>query len=286
MVIWVAFACQFLNPTPNTVTPQVPRTETPSPQTALQLTEDIATERVIDPDELLPFISWGGWGGGDNESDCGDGVPNINIDPNDGGEPLTDEYYPDVSAGVLGMQFIIEGCDYFPGEAVEVTFYLPDDTVEFGTVDADQKGNWEVVWWSFPGEPLGTYYVEANSFSGFFQGSFSVSQPTRPVLIASCPFTEWGEIVVVTGFQPNEEILLALYGTMLVDYGYFRVDAEGAGVVNLPVPENPESGYLVLAIGQETPLNRYAEDVTDGLAMKISAYDYYLGIDGGDFCSK
>lgn len=244
--------------------------------------------RSVSPDELLPFVRWGEWGGGGMRSECGDGIPNVLINPNDGGEPINDDYFPSPDEGVLGMQFIIEGCDFQNGEQVSVTFELPDGNIEETTTKAaeDPTGTWEVIWWSIPGEPFGNYNVIVESTSGVFFESFRVSPPPKPVLIVSCTKYQPKGLVILTGFLPQEEVLIAFYDNSfeddsnLIDYGYVQIDPDGTAMFESPYTDE----VLVAAFGQDRGDRTFFDQ--SGNEMQVSAYDYFQFPDTHDYCFK
>jgi hypothetical protein len=126
-------------------------------------------------------------------------------------------------------------------------------------------------------EPLGKYTVQANSASGTENDTFSIKSPPHPFMTISCigDFPEGN--MILAGFQPDEEVLMAEYEgnsskeKNLVNYWYQKVRADG----RLVSTYERSSDRLVVAIGQDLVTTK-TSDVIGGEAMRVSAYDYFF----------
>jgi hypothetical protein len=236
--------------------------------------------RRVSPEELLPNISWGGWGGGGNRADCGDGIANVYLTVYGGSIPQ--RYSRDYEEGdsvMIGEIVSVHGCDFPAGEQVQVTFLLPDGTSEQGLMSAGTQGSgsdglWSTKWYTVPGEPVGLYRVEIRSASAILLEEFRVVSPAKPIFTVALTCIEDEPVAygILTGFVPAEEVLIARYSCCgwreeegnLMDYWYVKVGLDGSAIIQLP----NESDALVLAIGAQRQV-----EAEDG-ELLVSAFDY------------
>lgn len=255
--------------------PMAPPQATARPEPTVR-TRPTVENRRVSPDQLLAIVNWGGWGAGGSKNDCGDGIPNIYIYPHDGGEPVQETYYSSYG-GVVGMRFEVNGCDYPPKEEVDITFILPDGTNDSTKTYANERGGWIAPWLSVPGEPLGKYTVQARSNSGTASDTFSIASASHPLMTISCIEDFPKGNLVLTGFRPNEEVLMGEYGGsdedfVLLDHWYEQVGSDGTLITTYKRP----SDRLLVVIGQDTVTKILNKRGGVSMNMKVSAYDYLL----------
>ncbi len=101
--------------------------------------------------------------------------------------------------------------------------------------------------------------------------TFIVSNPSQPVLKVACFVDEPYGSAVLTGFKPNERVLLARYGPKkLLDHDFVDMDENGTALITIPLEFT-----LIVSIGQDRPHEfefNLSED-TSKLWMQVSAYD-------------
>lgn len=197
------------------------------------------------PGVLPEEVYWvpAGAGGGAIE-DCGDGIPNTYMRVQQWSESWI-RLTLDETDMTRGKVLWIEGCDYPPGERISISLLLPGGTEhEFENRTTDEYGNWEANWWSWPGEPMGTYEYRVVSDSGSFEDTVYISESPEPFML-NMKYNESEAYLVLTGFQPGEEILIALYGNFsnfnnddyriaLLDYWYLTIEQDGTAVTTFP----------------------------------------------------
>jgi hypothetical protein len=236
------------------------------------LTVVVAVRHRISPEELAPNLAWGGFGGGGTFEDCGDGIPNIVFTTYAGS---VDPPIPETGDRIaIGEKATVHGCDFQGFDSIAVTYRLPDGNVEQAEHQADKFGDWSSEWISVPGEPTGRYEVDVVSGSGALTGDFTVSETVKPTLLAICLPDEKDGTVVLTGFQPDEEVLIARYNDPmsldrnLLDYGYITVEHNGTSIFQISREDT-----LIIAIGQETQYTRFG-GVDNNVKLQVSAFDY------------
>jgi hypothetical protein len=262
---------QEIQPTDNNETSGETIVETETP-------EVVETRRI--PPDVLPEagISWGSTGGG------GPGIcyevqePEIFLSSSPGEDwgYMSIEETRDEIGGINVIY--VEGCSYSSSEVVEVKIERPDDQIESTIVTASESGEWYVDMRIIPTDPLGTYRVIATSQSGTFTGNFMIEESIRPNVSStpceSFPRPNWSsvrqfpeDLVTLKGFQPGEEVLMAIYANTddnkgvnlpedkafsLLNTWYVKVDEHGGAVTNFPPGDI--STVRIVAIGQKTPL--------------------------------
>jgi hypothetical protein len=288
MILFVfALACvcteSFAQPTPMpiftpepTPTPFPPDTPAASNETGLVAPEPPtpipgapAQQRQVSPEELVPHIFWGGWGG-DPES-CESDLPQIYLTIHGGGVGGLPERreYKEGDLVRIGEIVAVHGCNYPVEEAINVTFFLPDGTREQRTTNVSAFNEWWTRWWVLPNYPTGRYEVLAQSASATLSQVFQVSLPNRPIFTIDCFANEPFAYGVLAGFMPDEEVLMARYccgmaeDDNLADYWYIQIGADGSALIELP-----RESALVVALGTQRPA-----EIFD---FRISAYDYVL----------
>ena len=173
----------------------------------------------------------------------------------------------------LGSQVVVGGCNFPEGETVSISITPPGARGLDTTAVASQLAHWDLSWWLTPNMPLGAYSVEVRSPSGNLEKTFEVVEASEPLLtIGKVPGRREGAYVL-TGFQPNEKVLVARYAvsqsspeTTLSGHEVVQVGPDGnsSGTVAAPLPEGDA---IIVALGQEA---------SQGYAgMAVSAYDYY-----------
>jgi hypothetical protein len=246
---------------------------TPAPTSTVAPTQ----LRRVSPEELVPNISWGGWGGGGNRADCGDGIANVYLTVYGGSIPQRDSRdYEEGDSIMIGEIVGVHGCDFPAGEQAQVTFFLSDGTSEQGLISAGTQGSgsdglWSTKWYTVPGEPVGLYRVEIRSASAILHEEFRVVSPSKPVFTIACINYEPVAYGILTGFVPAEEVLIARYSCCgwveeevnLMDYWYVKVGLDGSAIIQLP-----NESALVLAIGAQRQVEAASSD------MLVSAYDF------------
>lgn len=286
------------------------------------VTSEVVETRRIPPD-VLPDegISWGDTGGG------GPGIcyevqaPEISLSssPGEGWRSMSIEETRDEIGGINVIY--VDGCSYPPGEIVEVKIERPDNQIESTIVTAGEFGEWYVNMRLIPTDPLGAYRVIAASESGTFTEIFIIEETIRPnISVNSCQFFPRpnassvrrfpDNLVTLKGFQPEEEVLMAIYAQgvdkkgfilpedeafSLLNTWYVKVDEHGGAVTNLP-PGNI-STVRIVAIGQKAPLS-FAWPLRDPTQPMISAaterycfttspidtvHNYWLHVSGGRY---
>jgi hypothetical protein len=178
------------------------------------------------PDDLMEMIFWGGWGGGGAESGgdaCVDGYPHMWIDahipgdltpgnPNHYNNVDSPYYYSSADDGVIGMEFWVGGCNLSPGDYVDIEITLPDNSVEYYPLWVDDNGYWNLEWVSVPGDQFGVYTVTASTYFGDFLEYFTIeSYAPAPFIRGFCNSSLGENAIMLAGFQPNEEVLMARY---------------------------------------------------------------------------
>ena len=261
-----ALGCALSDLTVDPTSP--PPTQTPPPTSEPAEAEPTEAEPTSEPvaaatpsRELVPEeLQWGGFGGGSSDdAACGDGVPSISIDTYDSGDPSTSAYEP--SNGHVGLIFSIQGCDYTPGDEVEVMFYLPDGSAEGGSFPAPDDGKWRAGWLAMPDEPTGQYSVEVTSGDAVLSETFVVTDERVPELVVACPNdTENlpGDGVLLAGFAPGEVLLLAHYAGgdrhgELLDTWYVTTGEDGSAITQVPSGMASGAVYVLDSESQISP---------------------------------
>lgn len=236
---------------PNTSAGELPATR--AKQTDLPPAANQPAEDKVSPEDLLEIVDWRGWGGNDINAECEDAP-----------ELYSTVYYGTRTAGTpsrnvieMGAMFLVNGCVFPPGAIIHLDYYDPDANYVGGIdVAADEGGRWSVVWTSLPDEPLGIYTIEISSSILNATLTFEVIPAEYPLMTTACiPNQPEGQLVL-SGFQPFEEVLVGRYtyeeisdgSGQLDDYQYVEMDENGVGLANIPVEH-----YLYTALGVETP---------------------------------
>lgn len=250
-------------------------TEVQSPETTPVQVGNGAQEQQdaidITPQELAPYITWGGWGaGGLSPEFCLAGKTGMYFNKSTGSaNPPLAENGDDIARGQI---ISVNGCNYPVNETIQVTFILPNGFIDQSEIVADLNGDWEVAWLSMPDEPLGLYTVQAISNSGSASLLFTVHQPTAPVLKTMC-FAD-RKMIILTGFMPNEQVLLGWYDLLddltgrINETKLIIVDENGSA--QLMIPQQYTSKTLYEAVGTLSP----RELVFTDEQHPISAFDF------------
>jgi hypothetical protein len=253
-------------PTKTRVSSLSQATDAPKPPTEAQY-------RTVSPNDLAPFFSWGGWGGGGGMVPCSNGQPAVYLNRRTGSiNPPNPERGDTI---VLGQIILVEGCLFQPGETVTATFILPDGRTEQASaqvpLDPGHAGEWEIPWYSLPDEPLGEYTVEIESpNTGNASLQFHIKQATSPVLIGLCtPSNEC--LLILTGFQSSEQVMIGQYNSegKLTYSDFFIMETDGSKEITVPAED-----CLYVAIGRQSPLSHEISSYNPEMKMKVSAYDF------------
>lgn len=226
--------------------------------------------RSVTPEELVPYISWGAWGGAGNAHAPSTGIPTVEFLFDHGSESMPSVHSYDANNPImLGELFVAWGNNYPPGEPILVTFVFPDDTQEKFLTHASVYGILRFERGIYPSQPTGLYRVSVQSDTAVFLQEFVVVPASKPIFAVSCGNSKTSTLGHFSGFAPLEEILIARYahndhGGMennLLDYWYIQTDENGNSLIELP-----KVNTLVTAMGIQR-LNEIG-------GMKVSAYDF------------
>jgi hypothetical protein len=259
----------------NTATPSASLSTTPT-QRPIQATPMAASTiapvqpRPVSPEELIPNISWGGWGGGGSRADCGNGIPNVYLSVYGGSIPNPSDVrgYEEGGSVMIGEIVKVHGCDYPAGEQIRATIYLPNSIHEQFLISSSEDV-WSLTWVTIPSDPTGLYEIEIQSTSTILREEFLVILPSKPIFTITCSDDERSAHGILTGFVPTEEVLVARYSCCgwdteednLMDYWYVKVRPDGSLIAELPKEES-----TILAIGRQRR-TKIGE-------LLVSAYDF------------
>lgn len=256
------------------------------------------------PDDLMELIFWGGWGGGGAESGgdaCVDGYPHMWIDAHIPGDltpgsplhwdnPESPYYYSTAEDGVIGMEFWIGGCNFLPGDYIDLQLTLPDNTLESYPRLADDNGSFNLYWVSVPGDQFGVYSVYTSTLYGEYLEFFTIdSFAPAPFIRGFCNSSLGANAVMLAGFQPNEQVLMARYESSqeltdrlfnenpeayfnaaaeLAEHWYISVDSNGTAITWANGIQD-----VIVAIGTESPgYTQYSQ--LDNSSMNVTAMWY------------